>query len=141
MLALNAYSLITPSPIARENGVIEFHVLALVTDLVVTCAFSLALQNLKANAFSPGMMAVLRRLLVFVATRGILLTALQAAHLALLLAESQNVLLGLSMHLTLDPVNILTMLVMLNSRDKLRESAENVEISAIDFMASRFTPA
>jgi len=137
MLAFNAYSVAKPTGPMSEIALIVFHGLAMFTDVLVTVSFSAVLQKSKESAFSSGTMAVIRRLLLFITTRGILLTAIQAAHVAMLLKWRQHLLLWASLHFILDEVNLITMMVMLNSRERLRDRMGTVvDVDAIYFADS-----
>ncbi|KAF8149360.1 hypothetical protein B0H34DRAFT_183920 [Crassisporium funariophilum] len=91
MLACNAYTGISPNQITVKISITAFHVLSVFTDVLVTLSFSFTLSRSRDDDLSSGMSTVLNRLIFFITTRGILLTVVQIAHLAISIERDYNV--------------------------------------------------
>ncbi|RDB16318.1 hypothetical protein Hypma_003035 [Hypsizygus marmoreus] len=117
---------------AVEVQLTVFHALTVLTDLLVTVGFIIVFST--ASMEFKTTRTLLHRLLVYTATRGILIFLAQIVHLVMFLVDPGNMLFWNSAHLSLSKIYVITTLVSLNSRQYLNKRDDVLETLRFSFM-------
>ncbi|RDB16252.1 hypothetical protein Hypma_003029 [Hypsizygus marmoreus] len=124
---------------AFEIQLTVFHALGVLTDLLVTVGFIIVFST--ASMQFKRTRTLLHQLLVYTATRGILIFLAQIVHLIMFLIDPANMLFWNSAHLSLSKIYVITTLVSLNSRRYLNKQDDVLEALRFSFMEGSSPPS
>ncbi|KAG6915144.1 hypothetical protein DXG01_013061 [Tephrocybe rancida] len=111
-----------------------FHALAVLVDILITLGLTFTLR--KSQTSFANTRSLLQRLVIYIASRGILITAVQVGHIIMYLVNPSNLLFWLSIHLTLSKLYVISTLATLNHRESLRDD-EAVVVDRLRFSVSK----
>lgn len=115
-----------------------FHILGILTDILVTIGLSVMLSPGKMERTSTK--AIFHRLLMYTVTRGILIVLVQIGHVTMYLVNPLNLHFWITLHLALSKVYVITTLVILNSRPSAQRDTSdddnNLTIVGLSFTRS-----
>ncbi|RDB16317.1 hypothetical protein Hypma_003036 [Hypsizygus marmoreus] len=124
---------------AVKTQLTVFHTLGVLTDLLVTVAFIVVFS--RASMEFKRTRTLIHQLLVYTATRGILIFLAQIVHLIMFLVDPANMLFWNSAHLSLSKIYVITTLVSLNSRRYLNKRDDVLETLRFSFMEQSNPPS
>jgi len=111
--------------------IMVFHVMGVFVDILVTIALSMIL--------SPGGVGfkrtkmIFHQLVMYLVTRGILVTLLQIGHIVMYAVDPSNLLFWISLHLILNKLYVIMTLVILNSRPSHQDQTEDIFTRPLSF--------
>ncbi|KAF8069879.1 hypothetical protein FPV67DRAFT_990398 [Lyophyllum atratum] len=102
-----------------------FHVFAVLIDILITIGLTVTFA--RARTGFKQTRSILQRLLLYTASRGILVTLVQIGHTIMYLVDPTNYMFWVSIHLTLSKLYVISTLATLNSRTSLKARGTMIE--------------
>ncbi|GLB44973.1 hypothetical protein LshimejAT787_1900510 [Lyophyllum shimeji] len=103
-----------------------FHVLAVLIDVLITAGLTVTFSTTQTEFQKTR--SILQRLVLYTASRGILITVVQIGHIVMYLVQPTNFLFWLSIHLSLSKLYVISTLATLNSRASLHNDDGVIEV-------------